>query len=293
MITVVFGARGNVGRHVAAGLRAAGRPLRLTSRTPGAAAAMPGQAAGPLGGLAGESVEVVAADLDRPDTLPAALEGATSAFIYAKPDGIDGFLKAARAAGVRHVVLLSSAAVVLPRSGGNPIARQHRAVESAIEDSGLSWTFIRPGMFATNTLWWWGGPIRKGEAVRLPYPDAMTAPVSERDMAALAVTALTEPGHGRQAYTVYGPQVLTLRELVGHIGAALGREITVEKVTPEEARADLGEVMPPAGVEVIMRAWAAGVETVPEITTIVPKLTGRPAQTFADWAHAHAGDFRP
>jgi uncharacterized protein YbjT (DUF2867 family) len=273
MVTVVFGARGNVGRHVAAGLAALGVPVRLTSRTPNASH--------------------VAADLDVPQTLPAALEGVSQVFLYARPAGIDGFVAAARSAGVRHVVLLSSGTVVRPGADRNPIARDHRIVESALEESGLSWTFIRPGMFATNTRWWWARAIKGGEAVRLPYPEALTAPVSERDMAALAVTALTERGHGRQAYTLYGPQVLTLREQVGHIGAAIGRRIPIEAVTPEQARADLGKTMPATGVEAIMRAWAAGAESVPETSVIVEKLTGRPAQMFAEWARDHAGDFRP
>jgi len=272
MVTVVFGARGNVGRHVAAGLAALGVPVRLTSRTRDAAH--------------------VAADLEVPETLPAALEGASQIFLYAKPTGVDAFVTAARSAGVRHVVLLSSGAVVQPGADRNPIARDHRVVESALEESGLSWTFIRAGMFATNTRWWWSRAIKGGEAVRLPYPEALTAPVSERDMAALAVTALTERGHGRQAYTLYGPQALTLREQVGHIGAAIGQKIPIEEVTPEQARADLGATMSPMGVEAIMRAWEVGAETVPETSVIVEKLTGRAAQTFPEWAQDHADDFR-
>src|SRR6266516_6823303 len=103
MVTVVFGARGNVGRHVAAGLRAAGVPVRATSRNPDPA-----------------QPEVVAADLDRPETLAAALTGAERVFLYARPLGIDGFVTAARSAGVRHVVLLSSAAVLSADVEHNP-----------------------------------------------------------------------------------------------------------------------------------------------------------------------------
>ncbi|WP_333736098.1 hypothetical protein [Streptomyces sp. IBSBF 2806] len=166
-------------------------------------------------------------------------------------------------------------------------------MESALEEAGLSWTFIRPGMFATNTRWWWTRAIKGGEAVRLPYPEALTAPVSERNIAALAVTALSERGHGRQAYTLYGPQALTLREQVEHIGAAMGKKIPIERVTPEQARADLGRTTPPMGVEAIMRAWEAGDEIVPETSAIIEKLTGTPAQTFPEWAQEHADDFRP
>ena len=278
MTVVVFGARGNVGRHVAAGLLDAGQHVRVTSRNPDTA------------GFSSD-VEVVTADLEQPDTLPAALAGADEVFVYAKPDGIDGFVAAAERAGVRHVVLLSSAAVVNPGAERNPIAVAHRTVESAIERSGLDWTFIRPGMFATNTLWWWRGPIRTEGLVRLPYPDSHTAPIHEKDMAALAVTALTQPGHERQAYTVYGPESLTLRQMVTHIGDAIGREIAVEVVSPKQGRVELARTMSPIGVETIMRMWAARDGVPSEVSTVVRELTGR-AHTFADWATDHAADFR-
>ena len=279
MVTVVFGARGNVGRHVAAGLLAAGEQVRVTSRNPTAAGFPSG-------------MQVAAADLEEPGTLPAALAGAGSVFLYAKPAGIQGFVEAAQAAGVRHVVLLSSAAVVNADAEHNPIARQHRAVELAIEQSGIDWTFIRPGMFAANTRWWWTEPIRTANIVRIPYPDAQTAPVHEKDMAALAVTALTEPGHGRQAYTVYGPQSLTLRRQVERIGDAIGREIRLEVISREQAQAELGKTMPPIGAETILRAWEAGNGVPARTSVIVEKITGRPAHTFAQWAADHAGDFR-
>jgi uncharacterized protein YbjT (DUF2867 family) len=278
MVTVVFGARGNVGRHVAAGLRAAGEQIRATSRNPGTASFPP-------------QMQVVAADLERPETLPAALEGAEKVFLYAKPDGVQGFVAAAASAGVRHVVLLSSGAVVNSGAEHNPIARQHRAVELAIEQSGLAWTFIRPGMFATNTLWWWANSIRTEGVVRAPYPDAQTAPVHEKDMAALAVAALTEPGHQQRAYTVYGPESLTLQRQAEHIGDAIDRHITFEVISVEQARVELGKTMPPIGVETILRLWAAGNATPAPVSTIVEKITGRPAHTFAQWAEDHADQF--
>ncbi|MFI6595374.1 NAD(P)H-binding protein [Nonomuraea sp. NPDC050536] len=272
MVAVVFGARGSVGRHVAAGLAEAGVPVRRTSRS-------------------GSAEGFVAADLERPETLPAALEGADRAFIYAKPDGIDGFVAAARGAGVRHVVLLSSGAVVNPGAERNPIAVSHRTVETALEESGLEWTFIRPGMFATNTLWWWARSIRDEGRVRMPYPEAQTAPIHEKDMAALAVTAITRPGHAGQAYTIYGPESLTQRELVKHLGNAIGRDIPVEELTPDQARVELARTMPPIGVETMMRVWSSSVGVPARTSAIVPELTGRPAHTFAQWARDHVSDF--
>ncbi len=279
MVTVVFGASGNVGRHVAAGLSAAGEEVRLASRKPETADFPSG-------------AQVVTADLERPETLSAALDGAQRVFLYAKPDSIDGFIDAAESAGVRQVVFLSSASVILPGAESNPIARMHLAVESAIEKSSLAWTFIRPGMFATNTLWYWRDPIRAEGVVRVPYPEAQTSPVHEKDMAALAVTALTEPGHSDQAYTVYGPESLTLREQARLIGAAIDREITVETITLDEARAEMGKTMPPNGIEGILRAWQAGASAPATVSIVVADVTGQPAHTFAQWARDHANDFR-
>jgi uncharacterized protein YbjT (DUF2867 family) len=279
MVTVVFGARGNVGRHVAAGLRAAGQQVRVTSRNPGTAGFPPG-------------AEVAAADLEQPETLAAALAGADKVFLYAKPAGIHGFVGAATAAGVQHVALLSSGAVLNSDAGHDPIALNHRAVEVALEQSGIAWTFIRPGMFATNTLWWWASSIRAEGVVRAAYPDAQTAPIHEKDMAALAVTALTQPGHERRAYPIYGSQSLTQRQMVGHIGDAIGREIRLEELSPDEARAELGKTMPPAGVKAILHRFAAGGGKPATVSTVVQDVTGRPAHTFAQWAEDHADDFR-
>ncbi|MGK8523024.1 NAD(P)H-binding protein [Nocardia asteroides] len=279
MVTVVFGARGNVGRHVAAGLIAKGEQVRPTSREPHAEGFPQGE-------------KVFEADLERPETLPAALDGAQRVFLYAKPDGIDGFVAAAEAAGIRHVVLLSSGAVLGSDAEHNPIARMHTIVESAIERSGLEWTFIRPGMFATNALWWWRKSIRDEGVVRLPYADARTAPIHEQDLAALAVTALTEPGHHGHAYPVWGPEALTLRQQVRHIGDAIGREIVCEEVSVEQARRELSETMPSIGVDAVLAGWKAGTAEAPRVSTIIEEVTGHPARTFAQWAKDHAADFR-
>lgn len=279
MVAVVFGARGSVGWYVAAGLRAGGEQVRVTSRNPGTAGFPP-------------DMQAVAADLERPETLPAALDGAAKVFLYAKPRGIGGFVDAAKAAGVERVALLSSRAVVNSDAEHNPIAREHRAVEVALEQSGIAWTFIRPGMFATNTRWWWARSIRAECVARAPYPDAQSAPVHEKDMAALAVAALTEPGHERQAYTLYGPQSLTQRQLVERIGDAIGRSVRFEELSVDQARAELGKTMPPVGVETMLRYWAAGNGKPAAVSTIVEEVTGHPARTFAQWAEDHAADFR-
>ncbi|PRY39688.1 NAD(P)H-binding protein [Umezawaea tangerina] len=277
---VVLGARGNVGRHVAGGLLTAGHRVRAVGRT---APAIPG-------------ADNVAADLDHPETLPAAFEGADGAFLYGmldpmRPYDIGKVTAAVVAAGIRHVVLLSSVSVVDP-DADSPVPRVNRAIEHAVQRSGVDWTFLRPGSFATNTRTWWAESIRTDGVVRLPYPLAWSAPVHEKDIAAVAVTALTERGHSHQAYTIHGAESLTLRRQVEHIGEALGRPVRVERVSEDEGRAEVAKTMPPFVAEAIVRQWAAA-DGVPALTSVIAeKVTGSPAHTYAQWAVDHADDFR-
>ncbi|MFE2972048.1 NAD(P)H-binding protein [Streptomyces sp. NPDC059340] len=282
MVAVVFGARGNVGRHVADGLMAAGEQVRAVSRTP-ASGLTPGW-------------EAVASDLERPETLPAALDGADKVFLYGmldprKPYDIEKVAAAATAAGIRQVVLLSSVSVLNP-DADHPVPRLNRTIEQAIQRSGMDWTFLRPGTFATNTRTWWAESIRTDNVVRLPYPLAQSAPVHEKDIAALAVTALTEPGHSHQAYTIYGAESLTLQRQVEYIGEALGRRIRIEHVSDEQARTEVGRTMHPVVAEAIVSQWAAA-NGVPALTSVIAeKITGTPAHSYTQWAVDHADGFR-
>jgi hypothetical protein len=94
------------------------------------------------------------------------------------------------------------------------------------------------------------------------------------------------------AYTVYGPQSLTVRQQVEQIGDAIERRISVEVASVDEARTDLARTMPSTAVEAVLRLWAAGDGTPAPTTTVVQEVTGQPAHTFVEWASDHADAFR-
>ncbi|RRR99392.1 NAD(P)H-binding protein [Glycomyces terrestris] len=266
MTVLVTGARGTLARHVIAQLVLAGVPVRAASRVPGATE-LPG------GALAAR------VDFTAPETLAPALDGVEKVFMYAAHEGIEHFIAAAEAAGVKHVVLLSSASAAGDES--NPIAASHLAAERPLEASNLAWTFVRPAMFATNSLWW-ADSIRAEGLVRVPYPDAQVNPIHERDIAEVALTALLDAGHEYQKYIVDGPAHMSQREQVATIGRAIGREIAVEELPRHVAE----QFMPAALLDMLAGgealAWGPTSEAV----------TGRPARTFAQWAAEHADDFR-
>jgi len=168
----------------------------------------------------------------------------------------------------------------------------HAEIEGLIEASGLEWTFLRPGMFAANALHWWAPQIRAGNVVRWPYGEAPTAPVHERDIAAVGARTLCEDGHGRKNYVLTGPQSLSQREQVSIIGEVIGRSLGFDEISPEAARRDLSTLMPLPVIDMLLNAWAAAIGQPALVTSAVADITGKPARTFRDWAGDHSAEFR-
>ena len=135
----------------------------------------------------------------------------------------------------------------------NPSRALGEQIERLIETSGLQWTFLRPGMFAANARRWWAPQIRAGDVVRWPYLAVPTAPIDERDIAAVAVRALCEDGHAGAEYVLTGPQSLSQFEQVAIIGRVLGRSLRIEEISPDEARRALPTIIP----AMLLDAWAA------------------------------------
>jgi uncharacterized protein YbjT (DUF2867 family) len=158
--------------------------------------------------------------------------------------------------------------------------------------SGLHWTFLRPGMFARNALHWWAPQIRSGDVVRWPYLAVPTAPIDERDIAAVAVRALCEDGHAGAEYVLTGPQSLSQAEQISTIGRVLGRSLRVEEISPEDAPGELATTMPAPIVNILLNAWAAAIGQPAFVTSTVAEITGTSARTFRHWATDHAAKFR-
>ncbi|MEU3843625.1 NmrA family NAD(P)-binding protein [Streptomyces sp. NPDC028635] len=270
----VTGATGNVGRALVHRLLAAGAPVRALTRDP-QRAALP------------EGADVVRVTADDPGAL---FDGVTKLFLYVQSAEL---LPAAQAAGVRHVVLLSSSII---QEGADdpthPIHVMHARVEQQLRDSGLDFTFLRPGAFATNALQY-APQVRAGHtAVRGVYADGLTAPLHEDDIAAVAERALLDTGHEGAVHRLTGPAAVSNAGQVTAIGRAVGRDLRFVEVPPHEAGAELFPHVPPQMLDRLLRTFADTVGTPPEITPTVEKITGAPARTFAEWAADHAADFR-
>ncbi|MEE4542288.1 NAD(P)H-binding protein [Streptomyces sp. V4-01] len=276
---LITGSRGRVARALTDLLRAAGHDVRAGSRSPEDLDPPPG-------------VAVAALDLGRPEQFPAALDGVDAVFLYAHAARIAEFTAAAEAAGVRHVVLLSSSAVLAPGAGHDPLARHHAEVEAALAASALTSTVLRPGAFAGNALRW-ARSIRASGTVALPYPHAHSDPLHEADLAEAAFAALTDPAPRGGTHHLTGPQSLTFAEQLAVLGRATAREVRAVPVTPAAWRAEAAVHMPGEVADALLAFWRRHDGAPVPLTGTLERMTGRPPRTFAAWAGEHAERFAP
>lgn len=276
---LVTGATGNIGKEVVKLLVESGTTVRALTRDP-KRAAFP------------QSVEVVKGDLTKPETLP--LKGVEKVFLLAGamelPAISRDFVKAAKIHGAKHIVLNSSGTVGLKKM--TKIGSWHLEAEEFLKGSGIAWTMLRPGNFASNTLRW-AGMIRGQGTVFAPQGSGPTAPIDPRDIGSVAVTALTGKGHEGKTYVLTGPEAMTIEKQVQIIGKAIGKQLKFIAVPESKARegmlkSGLPEVLADAIVELVQ---ADGPETVGHITQTIREVTGKAPRTFAEWVRDHAGAF--
>jgi uncharacterized protein YbjT (DUF2867 family) len=278
---LVTGATGNVGRQVVSQLLVTDARVRALSRNRDATGLPP-------------EVEVVRGDLTVPASLDGCLDGVDAVFlVWTAPTDTLSAAVDRMAKHARRIVFLSSPHRTphpfFQASQPNPVATLHAEIERLIEASGLRWTFLRPGMFAVNARSWWAPQIRAGDVVRWPYAAASTAPIHERDIAAVAVRALLDAGHNGAEYVLTGLQSLSQLEQVATIGDVIGRPLHFEEISPEAARREL--LGPASAVNMLLEAWAAAIGRPAFVTSTVAEITGTSARSFRDWVTDHAAEF--
>jgi uncharacterized protein YbjT (DUF2867 family) len=281
-LVLVTGATGRVGRAVVDLLIDAGVPVRALTRRSEGVATLPA------------SVEVVTGDLTVPESLDAALRDVSAAFlVWTAPPASARAVVERLATHARRVVFLSSPHQT-PHpffQQPNPMAVLHADIERLIAASGLESTIIRPGMFASNALSWWATAIRDDGVARWPYGAAETAPVDDRDVAAVVAQTLYQDGHAGGDYVLTGPESLSQAEQVSIIGDVLGRRIKFEVLSPDEFRSEKDGSWPRPVVDMLLAAWDATIGRPAFISSAVFDILGSPPRSFRQWVADHAAAF--
>jgi uncharacterized protein YbjT (DUF2867 family) len=274
---LVTGASGNNGAEVIKQLSGSGSPVRAMSRRPHERF-----------GEGSPGVEFVTADFDDPASLRRALDGVESAFLVTNSsERVQAqqlsFVDAARVVGVRHIVYLSQ----LHATRDSPVRflRYHAVVENAIAASGMAFTNLRPNLYMQGLLGFRSSIASEGRFFA-PAGDSRVSIVDVRDIAAIAVVALTEAGHEGKTYDITGPEALTHAEMATQLSNALGRQVAFVDI-PETAMREalLGFGIPEWQADGLIEDYAhyrRGEAST--VSTSIRDVTGHPPHSFADFA---------
>jgi NADH dehydrogenase len=285
-VILLVGGTGLLGGRIAEKLHERGIPYRALVRD--------GTDASSLNGA-----EIVRGDLQRPETLPAALAGVTTVVTTATSigrrlagdkrasvEGVDlrgneALIDAAERAGVERFVFVS-----VPMDSEMlvaPLPRAKQRIEQRLERSPMREVILRPEMF--QEIWlseivqldW-----RKGKATIFGRGETPHAYVAVDDVAETSVrTALAgDPPH---LVEFGGPDCLTRNDVVRRFERATGRPIKVRRIPRFVLRAGcaaLGRISP-VQASVMGMAWAADVQKQPATPDALLALGIEPRPTGA------------
>jgi uncharacterized protein YbjT (DUF2867 family) len=282
---LVTGATGKTGGEVARQLAAAAVPFRALVRNPDKAAELKALGA-----------ELIVGDFADKGFLPRALAGINKALLVMPNDEEqlvleNKFIDAAVAAGVQHLVYLSSLESV-PESK-NPITRNHVAAEKRIRDSGMAWTIMRPTFFMQN-FETYAPRIREARQIVMPAGNGTVSATDLRDVGEVICQALTKPGHENQSYDLTGPELLTFAEIAEKFSKVLGTSVEyIDQPMHEFAgllrRIGLSEWRVDA---VCKELEAIGAGVVDHTTDTIEELLGRPPISLERYISDHLALFR-
>lgn len=273
---LITGATGNIGRELIPCLLEAGQPIRVFVRDERKVAHL------------NPSVERLVGDLDKPETLLPAVQGVERIFLVTYETRQDiNVLEAAKRVGVKHIVKLSTLEATDHKI---QVGKWHYEREELIRASGLDWTFLRPGMFMSNSIDWWAESIKGQNSVFFPGgKKGKVAPVDPRDVARVAAAVLTQPEHHGQAYELTGSELFTIGEMVQVISRVLGKPIQYVDIPPIAAKLFMLKTgMDKTLVNALMEMLGSLRRNEGAIVTdTVERITGHPPRAFEAWCQEH------
>jgi uncharacterized protein YbjT (DUF2867 family) len=182
---------------------------------------------------------------------------------------------------------------------GTIIGRLHRQEEKIIEESGITYTFLRSGAFMQNFINFFGQTIKNQNAFYLPAGDGKVSFVDVRDIAAVVAKLLTKNNgnrgqqHENKAYDITGPEALSYSQAAEIISKEIGKKISYVDIPEEDARKAMkGIGMEDWLIDAIMELYniiKAGYAS--QTTNTVEQIIGRKPTSFAQFVRDYSNSF--
>jgi len=277
---LVVGGNGNVGREVVDQLLGAGHSVRALVRSQPRVPA-----------LQREGVSLHVGAIDNAASLAPAMRGITSAYIATNDEedsvaAFETFIGAAREHKLEHIVRLSA----LSADPNSPamLPRRHGLREKALERSEIGWTHLQPTWFMQMMLEYAPGGI-----IAVPGGDGRIPWIDTRDIAAVAVAALTEAeAHLGQTYELTGGVPLTYHDLARDMSAATGRSFEYRDVKPQDYAATMREQgHPESYITLLLELYESiASNTKAELRLGVQEALNRQPISFSHFCRDHADE---
>jgi uncharacterized protein YbjT (DUF2867 family) len=201
--------------------------------------------------------------------------------------------KKKKTGAVKHIVKLS--VMGADAEPGITGGRLHRQAENIIEESGISYTFLRPNFFMQNFINFFSQTIKEQDAFYVPAGDGKVSFVDVRDIAGVAVQALlNESKHGRKAYNITGPNAISYAQAAEILSNEIGRKIKYVDISEDQAREGMKAIgMDEWFINSMMELFSitrAGY--VSDVSPAIEEVTGKKPITFSEFAKDYSRDFK-
>src|SRR5262249_39052687 len=140
---------------------------------------------------------------------------------------------------------------------------------------------------------WSAAAIKDSGVFYLPVGDARQSLVDVRDIASVAVRALTEPGHEGRTYELTGPESLSYSDVAEILTRVLGRPVRYAVVPPETALGFMRTSgMPEWNARAVVELYGAFAgDAYSRTTDAIERITGNPPISFERFVRDHAAAF--
>jgi uncharacterized protein YbjT (DUF2867 family) len=242
-----------------------------------------------------DEVTLEPGDFDDPDSLKRAMAGVATVFLLS-PANLRmetqqlNVVRQADGAGVRRIVKLSA----MGADSTSPIqlCRMHRAVEKAIEKTGIPWTHLRPNFFF-QSLFRHARTMRSEGKLIAPARNGKASMVDTRNVALVAAVVLSENRHENRIYELTGAEALTHGDMAKILTSITGVDITFRNISVDEARKRMKESGTPDWLVEdrlgLYRVWAEN--DAARVTSTVSNVTYKPPFSFRQFVRDHADVF--